>query len=471
MPFSPVHYSQQDPQWKAVKLGASNETIGHVGCALTSVAMLISGHGYLETPKSLNAKLQAKGGFVDASIIWGAVTSLYPAIIYKTLVLCRNTDAPLAQINAALAAGQPVVVEVDSSPKPGLQTHWVVLYARQGDDYLMLDPWPHPTESGQDVLLTPRYSHGKPLKKTITAAVFYECKQSGAGTKMTRTDEVPTEAGTYVRIPVTVEAGLRLRTQPTLASDTLVILPPGADLRIVEPLEVALPKIGVYDQWIRVRDGQGCEGYVAAWYVEAAPAQPGPSEPDKAEETTAAPITEASMGKAEAKPISDSNVEKLVVYVSPSVGASGLRIRKTASKGGSLVAVEKAGAALTVLEKPQKAKSKIGVAGQWLHVSNARRQRGYVAAEFVSASPAPASFEVTATAQELTVYVSNLANAGLWLRSAPSLEAATIQVLPKGTALTVLEGEPQDIGIYGRWLKVRDAQGAEGYVAAWFVRT
>ncbi len=470
MPFSPVHYSQQDPQWKAVKIGASNETIGHVGCALTSVAMLISGHGYLETPKSLNAKLQAKGGFVDASIIWGAVTSLYPAMVYKTLVLCRDTDAPLAQINTALAAGQPVVVEVDSSPKPGLQTHWVVLYARQGDDYLMLDPWPHPTESGQDVLLTPRYSHGKPLKKTITAAVFYECKQSGAGTKMTRTDETPAEAGTYVRIPVTVEAGLRLRTQPTVASDTLAILTPGADLRIVEPLEVALPKIGVYDQWIRVRDGQGREGYVAAWYVEAGPVVLPPSAPGKAEEAAAAPITEASTGKSEAKPV-PSKVEKLIVYVSPSVGGSGLRIRKTASKGGSLVAVEKAGAALTVLEKSQKAKSKIGMAGQWLHVSNTRGQRGYVAAEFVSASPAPASFDVTATVQELTVYVSNLATAGLWLRSAPSLEAATIQVLPKGAALTVLEGGLDDIGIYGRWLKVRDMQGAEGYVAAWFVRT
>jgi len=134
MSFSPVNYSQQDPQWKAVKIGASGETIGHVGCALTSVAMLVSGHGYPETPKSLNAKLKAKGGFVDASIIWGAVTGLYPPIVYKTLVLCRDTAAPLAQINASLAAGQPVVVEVDSSPKAGLQTHWVVLYARQGDD-------------------------------------------------------------------------------------------------------------------------------------------------------------------------------------------------------------------------------------------------------------------------------------------------------------------------------------------------
>lgn len=463
MPFSPVNYSQQDPQWKTVKIGASSETIGHVGCALTSVAMLLSGHGYLETPKSLNAKLKAKGGFIDAAIIWGAVTSLYPQIVYKTLVLCRDTDAPLAQINAALAAGQPVVAEVDSSPKPGLQTHWVVLYARQGDDYLMLDPWPYPVESGQEALLTPRYSHGKPLKKTITAVVFYECKQS-RGETGTPT-ETPTEAGTYVHIPVTVEAGLRLRTQPTLASDTLAILPPGADLRIVEPLEVALPKIGVYDQWIRVRDGQGREGYVAAWYVEQGPVVEG-----KAEEAAKPPITEAGAGESEAAPGAEAKPEQLVVYVSSAVGASGLRIRKTASKGGALVAVEKAGAALTVLEKPQKAKPKIGAAGKWLHVANARGQRGYVAAEFVSASrETPVSFDAAAT-EEMTVYVSKLAAAGLWLRSAPGLDAPSLKVLPTGAALTVLEGTAERVGSYGQWLKVRDAEGEEGYVAAWFLR-
>ncbi len=260
MSFNLVNYSQQDPAWKSVKIGKSSETIGHVGCALTSVAMLVSGHGYPETPKTLNAKLKARGGFVDAAIIWGAVTSIYPQIVYRSLVLCRDTAAPLAQIDASIAKGQPVLVEVDSSPKAGLQTHWVALYKKQGDDYLMLDPWPHPTESGQEVLLMPRYSHGKPLKKSITAAVFYECVQSGSGdSDATTTTEptTPTEPGTYVKIPVTVESGLRLRTAPTTASDTVAIEPPGADLLVIEPVNVALPKIGVYDQWIKVRDGQG----------------------------------------------------------------------------------------------------------------------------------------------------------------------------------------------------------------------
>ena len=68
MSFSPVNYSQGDPAWKSVKIGSSSETIGHVGCAVTSVAMLVSGHGYPETPKTLNAKLKARGGYLDTGI-------------------------------------------------------------------------------------------------------------------------------------------------------------------------------------------------------------------------------------------------------------------------------------------------------------------------------------------------------------------------------------------------------------------
>jgi hypothetical protein len=46
MPFKLVYLSQQDPQWKQDILGLGDpvDTIGYVGCALTSVAMLLSGH-------------------------------------------------------------------------------------------------------------------------------------------------------------------------------------------------------------------------------------------------------------------------------------------------------------------------------------------------------------------------------------------------------------------------------------------
>jgi hypothetical protein len=473
MAFNPTHYSQQDPAWKSIKIGSSSETIGHVGCAVTSVAMLVSGHGYPETPKTFNAKLKSRGGYVDAAIIWGAVTSIYPQIVYKMLVLCRDTNAPLAQIDASIAAGQPVLVEVDSSPKAGLQTHWVALYARQGDDYLMLDPWPHPTESGQNVLLMPRYSHGKPLKKSITAAVFYECMQGGigdSGDTASTTPASPTEPGTYVKIPVTVDSGLRLRSAPTTASDTVAIEPPGALLLVVEPVNMALPKIGVYDQWIKVRDGQGREGYVAAWYVEAGPTvegTDGPSEPEPEPEPVPFPEPESPV---------------LTVHVLQTVGTSGLRLRKTPSLGGALVAVERAGTALTALEPEAQARPKIGVKDKWIQVSDPNRLQGYVAAEYVElrtdpVTPVPSEGEVEGSAETpepiveaVTVYVSSAASAGLRLRSAPTTNASTLKILAPNTPLTLLEGTIDLVGAYNIWLKVRDPEGTEGFVAAWYVR-
>jgi hypothetical protein len=71
------------------------------------------------------------------------------------------------------------------------------------------------------------------------------------------------------------------------------------------------------------------------------------------------------------------------VAVLPSVGSSGLRLRKQPSMGASLVAVEKAGAALTVIEPVDKATAKIGVAGQWISVRDPNGLFGYVAAEYV----------------------------------------------------------------------------------------
>ena len=369
MAFTPNNLSQQDPQWKSTKIGSSNETIGHVGCAVTSVAMLLSGHGYPETPASLNKKLKDRGGFVDAAIIWGAVSSIYPPIVTKPLILCRDTDAPLAQINAAIAAGQPVIVEVDSSPAAGLQTHWVVLYAKKSSDYLMLDPWPYPPESGKEVLLTSRYSHAKPLKRAITAVVMYECKAAGGGAP----PPVLGETGLFVQVLISAEAGLRLRAQPTLNADTLAIEPPAARLHVIEPENVALPKIGVYDQWIRVRDPQGLEGCVAAWFVEAASqSAAGAAEGPTPESGSAPPTTEEP-----AKP------KKLIVVVSASVGGRGLRLRAKPKPNADPVATEPAGAKLTVLEKPEKARPKIGAENQWLNVRDPKGRRGYVMAKYV----------------------------------------------------------------------------------------
>ena len=104
MPFQLVYLSQQDPRWKADILGFGDpgDTIGYIGCALTATAMLLSGHGYAETPKSLNKKLKDVNGFVSAAILWSAVSKIYPNVSLKAYIPCATSDAPLAQIDAAI---------------------------------------------------------------------------------------------------------------------------------------------------------------------------------------------------------------------------------------------------------------------------------------------------------------------------------------------------------------------------------
>src|SRR4029078_560068 len=108
MSFPLVSLSQQDPKWKSDILGFGDkgDTIGYIGCALTSVAMLLSGHGYAETPKTLNQKLKNAHGFAGASIYWGAVSQIYPHVTVKSNISCTTGDAPLNLIDAAIAAGQ-----------------------------------------------------------------------------------------------------------------------------------------------------------------------------------------------------------------------------------------------------------------------------------------------------------------------------------------------------------------------------
>ncbi len=279
MPFNLIRLSQQDPRWKNINLGNSNLTIGSYGCALTCVAMYLSGFDYPEDPASLNTKMKSKGGFVDAAIVWGAVSSIYPAIKYKNLILSRDTDAPVDLIGNSTAAGQPVLLEVDSSPKSGLQTHWVVAYQKVGKDFLILDPWPYPSDTA-DVSLMARYSQGKELKRSITAAIFYECQGAGGGS----VPVTPPTDGYYVHVLQSLEAGLRLRAQPTTASDTLTIEPAGSYLKVVEAEAAARQKVGLLNQWLQVRDRNAMQGYVAAWYVENAsgvitPPPPPPSSP------------------------------------------------------------------------------------------------------------------------------------------------------------------------------------------------
>ena len=222
MAFNLVYLSQQDPKWKNDPLGFATDpkdTIGYVGCALTSVSMLLSGYGYAETPQSLNQKLKAKQGFVNSGIRWDVVNQIHPEVKLKSNVACESTDAPLGEIDAWLSAGHPVVVRVDASPNPGLQWHYVLVYGREGDDYLMLDPWPYKPGTVNKDYLMKRYSQSRPLKHAIQQVLFYEVAGSSGpiatptGTPQTQPTTSPTPgSGVYARVMDSVTWGLNIRS-------------------------------------------------------------------------------------------------------------------------------------------------------------------------------------------------------------------------------------------------------------------
>ena len=378
MTFQLVYYSQQDPKWKQDILGFGDpgDTIGYVGCALTSVAMLISGHGFIETPRTLNQKLKSANGFVSSAIRWDTVSRIYPQINVKSNISCGSTDAPLGLIDASIAAGQPVIVMVDSTPAAGLLTHWVVLYAKEGNDYLMLDPWPYQTDVTKKTYLMPRYSQGNPLRRSIMHVIVYESFNASGGIDQTdqtqsTTDSVAEPTSTSsARVKADVTWGLNIRSSIDTSSPSNIVtsVPAGTMLTLLGSDDYT--KIGGVNQWVCVRDNKGHEGFAAAWYLEKV--------------QTATPILETVpvSTSTEETPVSTSN--KLIVVVKSRVGKFGVKVYETASTKAHVVSTEKVRAKLTVIEDQSKARPKIGKAGKWLNVQTKEGKKGFVNAELVA---------------------------------------------------------------------------------------
>ena len=476
MSFTPNYSSQRDSRWMNEKLGFDDTvTIGTDGSTLTCLTMLVNGYGFNETPSSMNRKLKDMGsgiGFLGSLIVWPGLTRAFPKIIFSRIIVCRDGPAPLDEINTSLAANQPLVIEMDQSPSPGLQNHWVVVYARQGEDYLMLDPWPQPPDSAPATLAT-RYGFGRPLSEFITAVAWY---WAGGASASAPAPAPASGTGLDVRVQAAATTGLHLCSGPATPENTIAVEAPGTLLHCLEPDELALLKIGVINQWLQVRDPGGLEGFVAAWYVEQvessapalvplpSPASTLPLTPELTSEP-APPQTSAPKSPA-VRPITPA---ALTLLVSQNIGSVGLRLRDQPITNSNSLVILSVGEELTSLEPADQTLPKIGQVNQWLAVHTYSGISGYVAARYVELKGAPAS---TPASQPLTVLVSSQASAGLRLRDRPSDHGNILEVLMPGTLLTVLEPAATaqaKIGVVNQWLNVKLPGGMTGYVAAWYV--
>ena len=119
---------QNDPQWKNVPI--STNTIGGVGCTITSLAMKYNYHNNTNiTPPEMMRKLSFSGN----SIIWSSVNKLG-----YTTYMVDNRPQPnnewFNRIYTQLKAGKPVIVGAyQINSKGQLAQHWVVVKGYSGN--------------------------------------------------------------------------------------------------------------------------------------------------------------------------------------------------------------------------------------------------------------------------------------------------------------------------------------------------
>ena len=133
---------QRDSRWKDKKLGTSSVSIGDAGCVLCCATIICRFYGKDIWPDWLNEQMVKVNGYYDKNLWqWHKLTEIFPDIKVHKLIDCYTTPAPLDQIDKRLEEGHPVIVCVDFDPKPGVQTHYVVIFGKEGDDYYLADPW------------------------------------------------------------------------------------------------------------------------------------------------------------------------------------------------------------------------------------------------------------------------------------------------------------------------------------------
>ena len=178
-------------------------------------------------------------------------------------------------------------------------------------------------------------------------------KPSTSPTPSKSPSPAPVPAGALALFPTTQ---VSLRSKPMVAQDNLIrYVQTTEQLISLEPSKDAIAKVGVENQWIKVKDASGKEGYVAAWYVKYAG---------------------GSTAQVSATTASASGTVK----VKTTVEAVSLRNQPTVSDA-TLIKRVPIGYEFTITEAGGD--SKIGKNDQWIKVKDATHE-GYVAAWFVA---------------------------------------------------------------------------------------
>ncbi len=136
-------FSQRDPRWCSQYIGLSRDTIGEVGCYISSLSMLYKKIGFNTTPSIYAA---------DPSHFWSNTAYMLNPIppanyVYKESLYNHNT------IDNELRNGRYVIAQVRMDTVVGM--HFIVIISGNNGNYKIHDPW-----FGPDQTFTDHYSTG-----------------------------------------------------------------------------------------------------------------------------------------------------------------------------------------------------------------------------------------------------------------------------------------------------------------------
>ncbi|KXK14766.1 MAG: peptidase M23 family protein [Chloroflexi bacterium OLB14] len=459
---------QNDEAWKSTALGNSSETIGSWGCLLTSVTMMLNGIGYNETPATVNEKMKKAGGFQGALFIPSMLPYVWANCAYKDMQNCETTPAPIAYIDEAVAAGKPVILQVDWNKQQGLQTHFVLVKEKKGDDYSIYDPYKYGGDApDKEVLLTSRYKYnGAKLATEISAVLWFE-NYSIASPEPPKQNQVPLPAEKFV--VYAAEDDLALRAEGSVTGYLWKRLLKNTELISLESKDKTKAKLGVQGQWLHVQDSTGQQGFVAAWYVvdKKVSASTSTTTNSSVPQPSSSPVPSTSPTPSRSPSPAPLPAGALALYPTTQIS---LRTKPIVASD-TLIRYIDPSEQLISLESAEQAIPKIGVENQWVKVKDSKGKEGYVAAWYVKyAGGSTAQANNSVSSSDGAIKVKTTAE-GVSLRNRPIvMDSTLLKRVPIGYEFTIAKaGDEVKIGKNNEWVKVKDTTD-EGYIAAWFVR-
>lgn len=127
---------------------------------------------------------------------------------------------------------------------------------------------------------------------------------------------------------------------------------------------------------------------------------------------------------------------------------------------------------VSALDPEADVRAKVGQAGQWLHIRTPNGTEGFVAADYLTL-PGSAQPTQPPASGGLKLQVNSPEVGYLNVRDTPNISGNVVVQARNGDLLTALDPEADvraKVGQTDQWLKVRTADGKEGYAAAVYLQ-